>query len=86
MMVIGYCIENAVLPYIVDAWMCTLVPCGKLMLRNPGFLDGRWFVGWQTASGSCLLGLPLDEIEVIGNYFYVMGKVDQYYFLLQPTQ
>ena len=85
---IRYCIENRVLPCIVDAWMCTLVPCFKMMLRNSSFLHGRWFVGWQTASESCLLGLLVGELEVNGSQLYVMCKVDQYYFspILQPTQ
>ena len=85
---IRYCIEREVLPLIDDAWMCTLVPSGKLLLRNPGFLDGRWFVGWQTASGSCLVGLPLEVKKVNGSEFFVLINVDKFYFLpiVQPTQ
>lgn len=84
---IRFCVENDCLDKAKDCWFTCLAQNGKLLLSNPSFQVGKWFIGCDTSSGSCVLGIPVEEVAFNGATFYSLSAISDFAYLpiLQPT-
>ena len=81
MHIVRYCREKDCIDDAPKCWLCTLAVPLKMILMNPAFHDGKWFLAVRTYTGVCVLGLGVTSVTVGRKNYWRVDDIDDHIWM-----
>jgi hypothetical protein len=80
---VNYCRKNLVLHSIEDCWKACLLggAARKLLISNPAFYGGKWFISLGSGGGKIATGIPMKKASHQGKEYFTPEPMKEFYWM-----